>query len=153
MRRPTKELMDAVGKDGRPLQGAIINKQDIEKPTSQWKPAFSASAGDVAQRDEAPSPLGGKSSSQSQSSHVDMQSQQQQERRSVTVEDAREAELAIFDFTDSSPSETKIVDVVGKSNSSRRHSSIGSDRAKEKAEVVPRPSSRSSLGRRKSMMV
>jgi Shugoshin C terminus len=191
MRRPTKELLDAVGKDGRALQGAIVTKQNIEKPTLQWKPAYSANAGDVTQRDEAPSPLGSKTfapvnesraeanvsetsrseaesvitlkiqrahrptiNSQGQASLLDAQSLQEKEKR-VDEEEARQAELAIFDFTDSSPSsEIKVVDVVGKGISSRRHSSIGgSDRAKEKAVETQRPTSRSSLGRRKSMMV
>jgi hypothetical protein len=30
MRRPTKELLDAVGKDGRPLHGMIVNKKGVE---------------------------------------------------------------------------------------------------------------------------
>jgi Shugoshin C terminus len=178
MRRPTKELLDAVGKDGRPLQGAIVNKRDIEKPTSQWKPAYSASAGDVLVSEEAPSPLGAKRSAplvETRSEEIANGSGVSAERQPSTTstkgrksskttsntqsqtqepksDGARQAELAIFDFTDSSPSELKVLDVKSKGASSRRHTAIRDGVIMDNVEGS-RTWTKDSVGRRKSMMV
>lgn len=192
MRRPTKELLDAVGKDGRPLQGAVTSKKGIEKPTSQWKPAYSASMLNTISKEDPPSPLTNKTSplllekksiadaikdtilsdnedvpivknrrASRASSAAHHQSMDRSTSTSLAQESTRQREqeppqpdLAIFDFTDSSPSETKIVDIISKSSMSRRHSTMSGDKVKEIKEVRERkPTCKVAIGRRKSMMV
>jgi hypothetical protein len=166
MRRPTKELVDAVGKDGRPLHGAIIKR--IDKPTSQWKPAYSANVAESTTRDEPPSPLKNKASSITKEVEVEESSVKEPvpkpRRRSQAVrfqpsdEEVRKAEMAIFDFTDSSPSETSISKKATKTSGSRRHSTVGSTAGgvvKEKADLKRHTASQTGAGagRRRSMMV
>jgi shugoshin-like protein len=142
MRRPTKELLNAVGKDGRVLQGSIVSKQSVEKPTTQWKPAFSASAGDGG-GDEASSPLRNRTSATiseagSESKGTEVATVQAKsnivigENSSRDEKDIRQADLAIFDFTESSPNDVN-----------QRRSSIGGDRGR----------GQKGIGRRRSMMV
>jgi hypothetical protein len=73
MRRPTKELLDAVGKDGRPLHGMIVKKgveiklEPEDGSSSAWKNMASAPTGKPAKleegRAEPGSPLSKKNTS------------------------------------------------------------------------------------------
>jgi Shugoshin C terminus len=72
MRRPTKELLDAVGKDGRPLVGSMVVKGEADKGVlselQEWRPSSSTSTGDMVLQDDAPSPLGKKRPAESRAS-------------------------------------------------------------------------------------
>lgn len=58
MRRPTKELVDAVGKDGRPIAGSMVTKSE-EMAAEQWLPKSNEQpdVSGTAGHDEAHSPL------------------------------------------------------------------------------------------------
>jgi hypothetical protein len=70
----------------------------------------------------------------------------------------RREDLAIFDFTESSPNHSKVKEITSKGSSLRRHSTISGEKrpapreAEEKKSSVSR-GSRSTSTRRKSMMV
>ncbi|KAF2665633.1 hypothetical protein BT63DRAFT_417176 [Microthyrium microscopicum] len=179
MRRPTKELSDAVGKDGRPIPGAIV-KKDSAHP---WQPKSSSSDLPPSYIDEAPSPLVNKISEPlpvSDASEADSTSTSTKTKRaprasvsasyatpsstsSTTastkatsarhasaavdalpapsrrrrVDEMREAELAVYDFNESSPtSSDRSSDSITQGRAQRRHSSMtdvrGGDEAKGK---------------------
>lgn len=164
MRRPTKELADAVGKDGRPIGGAIVSKESDKNP--QWQPKSTSEAPPRETSDEAPSPLvnkvsdpvastdaleievaktrkvarqsikaaeseveaGMKRSTSSASSSLSRSATEASTSSTLgrrrRIEEIKEAELAVYDFNESSPtSSDKSTDsITGRSH--RRHSSM-----------------------------
>jgi hypothetical protein len=209
MRRPTKELVDAVGKDGRPIPGSIVRK-DAES-TEQWQPKTGSiqDPPQKSQRDEAPSPLGSKTGPVMEQETAPLEILNAVRRPSVRqsisgpdtlvkklsvtatkpgaersntnldtrrrkIDDIKEAELAVYDFRDSSPlSQSSEDSRTIKAGPHRRHSSMvdvrskleeaksagpgrsSSNLLKAKAEVSEDVLSRSSrsIARRKSMMI
>ncbi|KAF2142377.1 uncharacterized protein K452DRAFT_297679 [Aplosporella prunicola CBS 121167] len=162
MRRPTKEMADAVV-DGRrssssegksapstanPMRTVVIKKDRSEDPNSAWKSLPAAS------RPEPGSPLSKKTApstekeeteekepertderpSKSATAMKDLMSSSSRRRPSKAVtfeaETGDRADLAIFDFNDSSPAERESNAIMKSSRdlvrASRRHSSINS---------------------------
>jgi hypothetical protein len=183
MRRPTKELLDAVGRDGRPLRGAIVGRREV---AAEWRPPAAPRGGDDDEggaAEEPPSPLGGKSAAgrpgpEAGAVVCEAVARTAGNRRSAAAGAAavkpvvraprpargaplaearlptalREEDLAIFDFTESSPSSESRVDAPrpGSSASSRRRSTMSED----KDGAPARGGGRSSSGaRRRSTMV
>jgi hypothetical protein len=210
MRRPTKELVDAVGKDGRPIPGSMYKKEE-DKAADQWQPKTGPTTDSLqtTQRDEAPSPLGSKTGPAMEVESMATENLRNVrksiirpslpgpealpkksnvlpaktivERSTATldprrkkIDDIKEAELAVYDFKDSSPlSQSSEESRSTKSISHRRHSSMtdvrskledakttatgrsSSNLVKAKADVAEDVLARSSrsIARRKSMMI
>jgi hypothetical protein len=174
MRRPTKELVDAVGKDGRPVFGAMVVKEeeeednddddDQERVQSQdavWRPLSSASTSKLVVADEVPSPLSKKTCEESslrvssQGNSTAMAPVEHKKRRASAMgaaegdDDHRSQDLSIFEFTSSSPNDKEKMEGRRRSMMSRRKSTMldGSGET-----TVQETGSRVSA-RRRSMMV
>jgi hypothetical protein len=188
MRRPTKELLDAVGRDGRPLRGTIVAKREV---AAEWKPSSAmdgADDGNAPGVEEPPSPLGAKTAAAARSMAEDEPAEATtvcesvartagnrrapagaatvkpllkvpRPAKSAPLAEARlpatlrDEDMAIFDFTESSPSSEIRVDAPrpgSSAASSRRRSTI----SEEKDGAPVRGGGRNSIGaRRRSMMV
>jgi hypothetical protein len=203
MRRPTKELLDAVGRDGRPLKGTIVGREARREAAAEWKPSSAVLGVDDARgaAEEPPSPLGARGAP----SKAEEEEGEEEEavvvcetvartaasRRSTTAgggavkpakvepvakapkqaksaapppppppADARpsaavrEDDLAIFDFTDSSPNELRAQVGSSAAAAARRRTTMSEDKDGAGAAAGAKKASRTSGGaRRRSMMV
>jgi Shugoshin C terminus len=169
MRRPTKELVDAVGKDGRPVFGGVVVKEDdddedererVRSQDTAWRPLSSASGGTVAVADEVPSPLSKKSCEDPvlRVSHPEKSTAAaplQYRKRDASAmgpaesdDEHRAHELSIFDFTSSSPNEKEKMEGRQKSMSRRKSTMLDGSGETAVTENRVRLSAR-----RRSMMV
>jgi hypothetical protein len=175
MRRPTKQLLDAVGRDGRPLRGAIVGGR--REVAGEWRPVGGAASAVAAEEDagpgaeeEPPSPLRGKGVVAEEEEVVVAAARSAGSRRAVApvvvvkpllvkakaaaarvpVVPLRDEDLAIFDFTESSPSSEARVEAPRAAAAGRRRCTMSEDQEG----AVPARGARSSKGaRRRSMMV
>jgi len=155
MRRPTKELLDAVGRDGRPIPGTVV-KKITDKKEEVWHPKSWAAAPTVGMTAaEVTSPLVAKSAPAphapscrdcTQETTENGSSAEEQEERQLRDEAEVESEvgisgqpkaddgkddLGIFDFTESSPNERSLSfegDKSGETSRRRRASAIAGSR-------------------------
>jgi hypothetical protein len=176
MRRPTKELVDAVSKDGRPVFGAMVVKSEDESDGSElqgpiWKPMSSTSTSILILKDDAPSPLGKKSPEDAvprASSSLERSTaltKSESRKRSASTMASSEGEviqtvgwsqdLSIFEFASSSPNDKDKVEGRSGGLSRRRSTMLDSQGGKTTgsskelaASRVLKPSTR-----RRSMML